>query len=149
MDPGVVDPRMAAEAVSLSFLQCIFKGLMKSPKIISNEELLNHSDLLSAKDISALVIPDGCVGLPTLAALAQGIPVIAVKDNDNIMDNDLRKLPWEEGQFIQVNSYLEAIGVLTAIKLGINLKSLKRPLDYCPVKTYKFLNQKKLKKILS
>lgn len=31
IDPGIVDPHMAAEAVSLTFLQSILKGLMKSP----------------------------------------------------------------------------------------------------------------------
>ena len=34
MDPGVVDPRMAAEAVSTTFLQCTLKGLQKSPRIV-------------------------------------------------------------------------------------------------------------------
>ena len=40
-------------------------------------------------DVNCLVIPDGCVGLPVLAALQQGIPVIAVKENRNIMKNEL------------------------------------------------------------
>ena len=29
LDPGIVDPRMAAEAVSLTFLQCTLKGLQR------------------------------------------------------------------------------------------------------------------------
>ncbi|MFC2002561.1 DUF3326 domain-containing protein [Chloroflexota bacterium] len=45
----------------------------------------SHSGLLTVVDISCLVIPDGCVGLPTLAALEQGIPVIAVRENKNRM----------------------------------------------------------------
>ena len=45
--------------------------------------------MISNSDISCLVIPDGCIGLPTLAALEQGIPVIAVKGNKNAMRNDL------------------------------------------------------------
>ena len=32
MDPGIVDSRMAAEAISLSFLQCILKGLLPKPQ---------------------------------------------------------------------------------------------------------------------
>ncbi len=32
--------------------------------------------VLSANDVWCLVIPAGCVGLPTLAALEQGIAVI-------------------------------------------------------------------------
>ena len=36
IDPGIVDPRMAAEAVSLTFLQSILKGLKRSPRIESD-----------------------------------------------------------------------------------------------------------------
>ena len=45
-----------------------------------------------------MVIPDGCVGLPTLAALEQGIPVIAVRENRNRMRNELGKLPFGPGK---------------------------------------------------
>ena len=45
-----------------------------------------------------LVIPDGCVGLPRLAALEQGIPVIAVRENSNRMRNELGKLPFGPGK---------------------------------------------------
>ena len=68
------------------------------------------------------------MGLPTLAALHQGITVIEVKGNKNIMKNDLAKLPWSYGQFYSVDNYLEAVGVIEAIKSGISIESLKRPL---------------------
>src|SRR5438270_9449785 len=68
-DPGVVDPRMAAEAVSLTFLQSIYKGLRRSPRIETDPRALESSAILTARDVSCLVIPDGCFGLPTLAAL--------------------------------------------------------------------------------
>ena len=54
--------------------------------------------VITAEDVSALVIPDGCVGLPTLAAVEQGIPVVAVRNNTNLMRNDLRALPFRAGQ---------------------------------------------------
>ena len=41
-DTGIVDPIMAAEAVSTSFLQYILKGLQKSPKIITDQDALHH-----------------------------------------------------------------------------------------------------------
>lgn len=127
-DPGVVDPRMAAEAVSVSFLQCILKGLIKSPQIACKHEERMHRDTLNAEDVSCLVIPDGCVGVPTLAALEQGIPVIAVKENRNVMRNDLEALPWSRGQLHFVENYCEAAGVLTAMRRGIAVQSLQRPL---------------------
>ena len=66
---GIVDPRMSPESVSSCFLHCIFKGLHKSPRIVTDINLFSKSGIMSAADISCLVIPDGCIGLPTLAAL--------------------------------------------------------------------------------
>jgi hypothetical protein len=37
------------------------------------------------------------VGLPALAAIEQGIPVIAVKENKNRMKNNLEELPFAPG----------------------------------------------------
>ena len=128
MDTGVVDPRMAAEAVSISFLQSVLKGLQRSPGIISRHEARGDRNALSVEDVSCLVIPDGCLGLPTLAALEQGIPVIAVRENTNLMKNDLEALPWRHGQFFQVENYWEAAGVMAALKAGIAPGSVRRPL---------------------
>ena len=127
-DPGIVDPRMAAEAVSLTFLQCILKGLHKAPKIVTDKSAMNHHSVITAAEVSCVVIPDGVLGLPVLAALEQGIKVIAVKKNKNLMSNDLTKLPWQKGQFIQVENYLEVLGVMTAIKEGLSIEALSRPL---------------------
>ncbi|MCH7613896.1 MAG: DUF3326 domain-containing protein [Candidatus Marinimicrobia bacterium] len=128
MDPGVVDPRMAAEVVSVTFLQSVLKGLHRSPRIITDPNNMLHPNIITAEDISCLVIPDGCVGLPTLAALEQGIKVIAVRENYNLMKNDLGALPWKPGQLYMVDNYWEAAGVLNAIKAGIAPESVRRPL---------------------
>jgi hypothetical protein len=128
IDPGVVDPRMAAEAVSLTFLQSVLKGLQRSPRIVTDPAELQSSACLTARDISCLVIPDGCLGLPVLAALEQGIPVIGVRDPGHLMHNDIAALPWAHGQFTSVGSYLEAVGVLCARRAGLTLDSVRRPI---------------------
>lgn len=128
MDPGVVDPRMAAEAVSTTFLQCILKGLGRSPRIITDSKLFDRAEVVSAVNVSCLVIPAGCVGLPTIAALEQGINVIAVRENRNAMRNDLASLPWSPGQFHEVENYWEAAGVLAALRAGIDPLCVRRPL---------------------
>lgn len=128
VDPGIVDPRMAAEAVSLTFLQCILRGLQKSPRIVTDVEAMRHHGVLTASDISCLVIPDRCIGLPTLAALEQGIPVIAIRENKNLMDNDLEALPWSQGQLHIVENYWEATGVMTALRAGIDPLAVRRPI---------------------
>ncbi|MCH9045245.1 MAG: DUF3326 domain-containing protein, partial [SAR324 cluster bacterium] len=127
-DPGIVEPRLAAEAVSVTFLQCILKGLQRSPQIVTDETQFNQPDVLTAEDVSCLVMPDGCLGLPTLAALEQGIPVIAVRENKNLMRNDLTHLPWQPGQLHIVQNYWEAAGVLACLKAGIDPASVRRPL---------------------
>jgi Protein of unknown function (DUF3326) len=125
-DPGIVDPRMAAEAISLTFLQCILKGLQRSPRIVSAD--LGRAGLFDVTNVSCLIMPDGCIGVPTLAALAQGIPVIAVQENRSLMKNDLRMLPWAPGQLHIVANYWEAAGVMAALKAGIDPTSVRRPL---------------------
>ena len=122
-------------AVSLTFLQCTLKGLHRSPRIITETEALREAGVITAADVSCLVIPDKCIGLPTLAALEQGIPVIAVRENKNLMGNDLQVLPWAPGQFHLVENYWEAVGVMTALKSGIAPSTLRRPMAATKVKT--------------
>ena len=128
MDPGVVDPRMAAEAVSTTFLQCTLKGLQRSPRIVTSRDAMRQPSVVTAEEVSCLVIPDGCVGLPTLACLEQGIPVIAVRENRNVMRNDLTALPWAPDQLHIVDNYWEAAGVIAAMKAGIAPESVRRPI---------------------
>ncbi len=127
-DLGVVDPRMAAEAISMTFFQCVLKGLQRSPRIVTAENEMRHPGVITAADVACLVIPDGCIGLPTLAALEQGLPVIAVRENKNLMRNNLELLPWVPGQLHMVENYWEAVGVMSALRAGISPKSVRRPL---------------------
>lgn len=128
MDFGVVDPRKAAEMISLTFFNSVLKGLQRSPGIITDAETMKHPSVLTAENISVLVQPDKCLGLPTLAALEQGIPVIAVRKNTTVMRNDLDALPWRAGQLIYVEDYVEAAGIMLAMKSGLSLDSVRRPL---------------------
>lgn len=141
-DLGIVEPRLAAEAVSLTFVQCMLKGLHRSPRIISDADAMREVGILSSADVSCLVIPDNCIGLPTLAALEQGIPVIAVRENNNLMQNDLRTLPWASNQLYIVENYLEAVGVITALKAGITVSSLRRPLPATKTENRKFTTKR-------
>ena len=129
LDVGVVDPRMAAEAVSMTFLQSVLKGLQRSPRIVTDREAMREPHVLTARDVSCLVLPQGCLGLPTLAALEQGIAVIEVAENANLMRNDLSALPWRQGQHHRVANYWEAAGVMAALKAGVSPASVRRPLE--------------------
>ncbi len=124
---GIVDPRIAPEAISSTFLLSVIKGLHKSPRIIKDTSLFNHRGIITNNDISCLIIPDGCIGLPTLAAMEQGIPVIAVRENKNRMQNRLDDYPFKPGKLIIVDNYLEAVGVMSALKSGVSIESVRRP----------------------
>ena len=127
MDLGVVDPRMAAEVLSVTFMQSVLRGLQRSPRIVVADSEFRPS-VSTASDISCLVIPDSCLGLPTLAAMAQGIPVIVVGENKTIMRNNLVSLPWKRDQLYEVTNYWEAAGLLAALKAGVDPGSVRRPL---------------------
>ena len=126
LDLGIVDARMAAEVVSLTFFQSVLRGLQQSPRIGTNTSA--GGNLIGAEGISCLVLPDGCVGLPTLAALQQDITVISVCENRNIMRNDLGDLAWRDGQLIAVDNYWEAAGVIASLRSGLDPYSVRRPI---------------------
>jgi hypothetical protein len=44
------------------------------------------------------------------------------------MKNDLTTLPWARNQLYIVENYLEALGVMAALKSGVAIDTLKRPL---------------------
>jgi len=62
----------------VSFLHCVLKGLSRAPAIVTDPGLFAHRGVIRMRT-SPVLYPDGCIGLPTLAALEQGIPVIAVR----------------------------------------------------------------------
>jgi hypothetical protein len=99
---------------------------------------MREPGILNSADVSCLVIPDCCIGLPTLAALEQNIPVIAIRENGNLMQNDLQALPWGPNQLYVVENYWEAVGVMTALKTGIAPYSMRRPLIATKVEKRKF-----------
>ena len=129
VDPGIVDSRMAAEIISITFLQSVLKGLHRAPAIVTNGSQFDSPDVIAAENISCLVIPDGCLGLPTLAALKQGMTVIAVRENRSLMRNDLARLPWNPGRFYMAENYWEAAGIAAALKAGLDPDSVRRPLN--------------------
>jgi hypothetical protein len=125
---GVVEPRKAAETISTTYLFCVLKGLNRAPRVVTGVDGSYDPSVLTVEDVSCLVIPDGCVGLPTLAALEQDIPVIAVRNNTNLMRNKLTELPFRPGQLLFAENYFEAAGLLAALKSGIAPSAVRRPL---------------------
>lgn len=123
----VVDARGAGEFVSTSGLACILIGLRRAP-----QTSLDHAGAIAAaltlNNLLAVVTPASCLGgIPQLHAQAKGIPVIAVRDNETILNVTQAMLGLSN--VIQVQSYAEAAGAILALKQGISLESLFRPLQ--------------------
>ena len=123
----VVDARGAGEFVSTSGLACILIGLRRAPQIaLDNAGPI--AGAITLNNLLAVVTPASCLGgIPQLYAQARGIPVIAVRDNDTILDVTQAKLGL--GNVIEVHNYAEATGVVMAIKQGISIESIYRPLQ--------------------
>ena len=121
---GIVDPRMAAEAVSIAFFLSVLKGLQRSPRIVS--PLVRHEAVLTAEDVSCPRYSRQGGRLADAGGPRQGIPVVAVGGNDNVMENDLASLPWAPGQLVIVDNYWEAAGVVACLRAGVDPRAIRR-----------------------
>lgn len=115
---SIVDPRIAAESISMSYLHCVLKGLNKAPHIGKG---------ISVHDVDFMISPYGCWGTPHKACYDNNVPIIMVKENKTILSH----VPGRRS--IIVENYLEAAGVLMAQQAGIDKRSVRRPLSYTTV----------------
>jgi len=123
------NPRASAEFISTPHYLCVLKGLARAPRLVPIERLDQVSgSLLSLNNVGAIVVPATCLGgIPALAAQFSDIPLIAVEENRTILEvsNDLMRM----ANVIPVRTYLEAAGVIIALRHGISLESVRRPLE--------------------
>jgi len=112
----VVDPRKAAEMVSMCYLHCCLKGAHTAPRIsLKNSAFWNT-------DINFLVTPINVFGRPHNACLENNISVIAVEENRTVLNDEM------PDSFVIAKNYLEVAGIISAKKIGITISSVKRPL---------------------
>jgi len=125
---GTHNPRASAEFISTPHYLCVLKGLAKAPRLVPVERL-DHvaAHLVTLNAVGAVVMPASCLGgIPALAAEYSDIPLIAVEENLTLLSvtNDEMQMR----NVIHVKSYLEAAGVILALKQGLSLESLRRPI---------------------
>jgi Protein of unknown function (DUF3326) len=117
-----VSPRAAAEELGYTFLPCVLAGLSRAPQLIADRANLRAGDL-SAQDIDVAIAPASACGGAAILALGQSTrtKLIFIEENPTA----LKVFPESMGLHgIHVRSYLEAIGVLAALKAGVNHQSL-------------------------
>jgi hypothetical protein len=122
----IVDARGAGEMASASGLACTLIGLRRAPQI-DRAHSFNPADIVNVHNVLALVCPAGSLGgLPAIYADKHGLPIIAVHENRTVLGVPGGKLGFRN--VIEVGNYLEAAGVLLALRKGISLGSVRRPL---------------------
>jgi hypothetical protein len=122
----VVDPRSSGEFVSTSGLACVLLGLRRAPQLARHPGC-PAATRISADDVIAVVAPATALGsVPVLSAARRGIPVIAVRENRTILNVTGHSLGLTG--IIEVADYLTAAGALLALRSGISLEAVRRPL---------------------
>jgi Protein of unknown function (DUF3326) len=121
-----LEGKVAAEYITATFLPSVLLGLRYSPELGSCKAMTAEDLPLSA--LQALVLPyDAMGGIPTLAALEQAIPLIAVRSNQTVLNFPLEKLIGSravqalqsQGLYYEAHSYTEAAGYLQGLRLGL------------------------------
>jgi hypothetical protein len=125
---GTHNPRASAEFISTPHYLSVLKGLARAPRLVAIRHLDDvPAHLISLNAVGAIVAPASCLGgVPALAAEFNEIPLIAVEENQTLLAVTNEKMRMRN--VIPVRSYLEAAGVILALRQGISLESLRRPI---------------------
>ncbi|MCP2730504.1 DUF3326 domain-containing protein [Limnofasciculus baicalensis] len=126
------DPRDGAELCSSAFICSTLKGLTRSPRLAKfDTPLPSGCQGISVENVSAVVMPESTVGnIPFFASLEQNIPIILVRGNHTHYEVTPTALDidHEQRKIYYVNSYMEAAGLLLALRHGIVPEATRRPI---------------------
>tara|TARA_B100001059_G_scaffold217614_1_gene237011 strand:- start:161 stop:1189 length:1029 start_codon:yes stop_codon:yes gene_type:complete len=124
LDPQL-DPRAAGEELGYTFLACVLVGLSQAPELVQRSAA-NIRDLV-ADDLGVLVVPEGSLGgEAALACLERKVPLICVT-NPSLLQVSSTVLGLGS-EVLQASSYAEAAGMVLALREGVSLSALMRPL---------------------
>ena len=137
-----LDPRTSGEEIGYTFLQSVLVGLSRAPDLIYKSEmkakentLFQVNNLLSNRDLGAVVVPQGALGgEAVLSCIERFIPLIIVS-NQGVLNVSSTKMRLDslsgnrDKNILYAENYIEAAGLITALRHAINVKSLRRPID--------------------
>lgn len=114
-----LSPRSAAEELGYTFLPSVLVGLSRAPQFILEKESSGYfSADIWVEQVDAIIMPATACGSSALLSLSQKpCQIITVEENQTQINVPPQILGIKS---IQVNSYLEAVGLLLAHKAGIN-----------------------------
>lgn len=118
-DPQV-SPRAAAEELGYTFLPCVLVGLSRAPQFASDR---TSNQTIWSQEVDAVVVPHtACGGSAVLSFSNSATKIITVADNTT----QIQVPPEPLGiKTIGVKSYLEALGVLVALRAGVDIRVFK------------------------
>ncbi len=136
-----LDPRAAAEEIGYTFLPCVLVGLSRAPDLIRKATLqatnsFFQSGLLGIDDLGAIVVPKTALGgEAVLACIEKGVPLIVV-NNPGVMNVDTKSLGLQSDldlnsptRIFYAENYKEAAALLLALREGLAIPSLNRPIQ--------------------
>jgi hypothetical protein len=104
-----------------TFLPCVLVGLSRAPQFITSQQTLPRQRDIWADEVDAVIIPHSACGGSGLISFSHSrTKIIAVRENHTRMSVTPKAIGI---QAIEVNSYLEAIGVITVDRAGMSLDS--------------------------
>jgi len=119
-----ISPRTAAEELGYTFLPCVLVGLHQAPQLIPTGS--KQANDLTADMVNVVISPHSACGGSALLSLVANprVRLITVKQNQTSLSVTPELLGISPNRVISVNNYLEAIGVISALKSGIHWRSL-------------------------
>lgn len=125
IDPDL-SPRSAAEELGYTFLPCVLVGLSQAPQFIDRRSLPQSTDVW-ADQVDVLVVPETACGGSAVLSLSQTpTRIITVRDNTTQLHVTADLLGISR---LSVQSYLEAIGAIVALRAGLNPQSLTAQIE--------------------
>ncbi|WP_269621790.1 DUF3326 domain-containing protein [Prochlorococcus marinus] len=136
-----LDPRAAAEEIGYTFLSSVLVGLSRAPNLIPKSDDIEKMNLglnlplIGVEQVGAIIAPQGALGgEAVLACIARRIPLIVVA-NSGILSVGLDALGLSSDlqlkknmPIFSVKNYLEAASIVLALREGLSIDSLMRPI---------------------
>mgnify|MGYP001246331472 CR=1 FL=1 len=136
-----LDPRTSGEEIGYTFLQSVLVGLSRAPDLISKSTMQTKENsffqvktLLSDRNLGAVVVPEGALGGEAILSCIQKFIPLIIVSNQSVLNVSSAKMrldlqtDYQDKKVFYADNYLEAAGLITALRHGINIKSLRRPI---------------------
>ncbi len=118
-----ISPKSSAEELGYTFLPCVLVGLSRAPQFVNALDRPRGTDL-DRTCVDVLIVPESACGGSALLHLSQtSTQIITVRENLTRMQVSpatLGLVSSGASSIRSVESYLEALGVLVALRAGIS-----------------------------